>query len=386
MKVFNAFFKITSKYKFSVIIYIVVAVVISSLSSQNNPNKEITAFVSSKVDMAVIDRDHSVTSQGIYQYLDGIHNLEEIKDSKEVFQDELFFRNIEYILIIPENFEQDLIAGKDVKCESIEVPNSMSGIYVNMQIEQLMMLLRNYLTLGIEPQEALSKALLLVDQSSKVTIEEEETTTTIIPKYYNFFALMPYPLLAILIGTLGIILLVFNQEDLKKRTICSALSLKKRNLLLSIASFIVSFGVLLILLVIPLFLHGTDMLSNPLYKYLVLNAFAFLIVAMSVGFLAGIISKKGEHVSIYSTSISLILNFLGGVFVPLSLMPDKVIIISKFLPTYWYTQAIESIAKNRILEGKSLDNVLFSIGIQFIFAIVIFGVALVISRKKAQEA
>lgn len=386
MKVFNTFFKITFKYKFTIILYIVISVLISSLSAGSNPNKEVTSFESSKVPMAIIDRDQSVTSQGIYNYLDGIHYLKEIEDNKEVFQDELFYRNIVYILIIPENFEKDLIAGNDVKCENIEVPNSISGMYVNMQLEQMIKLLKNYLTLGIEPEEAFNKTLSLVNQSTKVSLDVKETTATVIPKYYNFFAFMPYPLLAILIGILGIVLLVFNGEDLKKRTICSSLSLKKRNFLLSMASLIVSFAVLLILLVIPLFLYGTEMLSNPLYKYLVLNSFAFLIVAMSIGFLAGIISKKEEHISIYSTSISLILNFLGGVFVPLSLMPEKVISLSKFLPTYWYTQAIEGIANNRVLEGKILENVLFSIGIQFIFALVIFGVALVISRKKAQEA
>jgi ABC-2 type transport system permease protein len=385
MKVFNTFFKITYKNKFTFILYIIIFVAISSMTSQNNPT-QVESFESSKVSMAVIDRDHSVTSQGIYDYLDGIHNLVEVKDSKEAFQDELYYRNVAYILIIPENFEKDLIAGKEVNCENIEVPGSISGIYVNMQLEQVIKILKNYLTIGIEPQEAWNKTLTIVNQNTKVTVDVEETTATSIPKYYNFFAIMPYPLLAILIGALGIILLVFNQEDLKRRTICSSLSLKKRNSQLAIASFIISFGVLIILLIIPFFLYGSEMLSNPLYKYLLLNSFAFLIVSMSIGFLAGIISKKEEHVSIYSTSVSLFLNFLGGIFVPLSIMPEKVVFFSKFLPTYWYTQVIEVLAKNRVIEGKSLDTVLFSIAIQFAFALAIFGIALVISRKKAQEA
>lgn len=386
MKVFSTFFKIANKNKFTFVLYVIIFMLISSLTSNYNKQDEMVSFESSKVSMAVIDRDHSVTSQGIYDYLDGIHNLVQIEDSKESFQDELYYRNVVYILIIPENFESDLIAGKEVNCENVEVPNSITGIYVNMQLNQLIKLMKSYLTLEVKPQEALNKTIALMNQTTKVSLDVKETAATSLPDYYYFYANIPYPLVAILVGTLGIILLVFNQEDLRRRTICSALPLKKRNLQLSIASLIVSFGVLIILILLSFILYGTDMLSNPIYKYLILNALAFLLVSMSLGFLTGIISKKEEHVAIYSTSFSLFLNFLGGVFVPLSIMPEKVILISKFLPTYWYMQVIEVAKKNRILEGKSLDNVMFSIGIQFLFAAVIFGISLVISRNKAQHA
>lgn len=386
MKVFSTFFKITYKYKFTFILYVFIFILISSLTANYNKESQIESFESSKVLMAVIDRDHSVTSQGLYEYLNDIHDLVELEDSKEVFQDELFYRNVSYILIIPENFENDLIAGREVHCENIEVPNSISGLYVNMQLEQFLKFLKNNLILGIKPQEALTKTISLINQSTPVSIDIKETTATNVPSYYNFFANMPYPLVAILIGTLGIILLVFNQEDLRRRTVCSALPLRKRNYHLTLASLVVSLGILFVLILLAFILYGTDMLSNPIYKYLVLNSFAFLIVSMSLGFLAGTISTKEEHVSIYSTSVSLFLNFLGGVFVPLSIMPEKVIFFSRLLPTYWYMQVIDNVKKNRILEGKSFDNVMYSIGIQFIFAAVIFGISLVISRNKAQHA
>lgn len=386
MKVFNTFFKITKKNIGTLFIYLVIFFGVSILNAMFGNNNQVESFESAKITMAVIDRDQSTSSQGIRNYLSQNHYLKELKDDKEVFQDELYNNNVSYILIIPKNFQQDLIAGKEVKCENIQTPNSFSGMYVNMQLEQYLKLLKNYLSLDVDPEIAVEQTLSLTSQNTQVSMRVKETTAHEVPPYYAFFALMPYPLAAILISMLGVILLIFNKEDLKKRMICSSLTLRKRNFQLALASLLISFIVLLLLIVLPLVIYGTGMFANPIYKYLVLNSFAFLFVAMSLGFLAGTLSKTDEHVAMYSTSFSMLLCFLGGVFVPLSLMPEKVIYFSKLLPSYWYTQGIEIMQKNRIIVGETYHNLMCNIGIQFLFAIVIFGISLVISRQRAQEA
>lgn len=55
--------------------------------------------------MAVIDRDHSALSEGLKAYLGQSQELVELEDKKEVLQEELYYGNIEYVLVIPEGFE-----------------------------------------------------------------------------------------------------------------------------------------------------------------------------------------------------------------------------------------------------------------------------------------
>ncbi len=54
--------------------------------------------------MAVIDRDGSSLSKGLSEYLGNYQDLVDIEDDPAVIQEELFYRNVYYVVIIPENF------------------------------------------------------------------------------------------------------------------------------------------------------------------------------------------------------------------------------------------------------------------------------------------
>ncbi|MDD5935334.1 MAG: ABC transporter permease [Clostridiales bacterium] len=386
MKVYSTFMKIVKKNLGTIFMYIGIFVAVSLVSASFGVQPSVGSFEASKISMAVIDRDHTATSQGIYDYLDQTQKLKNLDDDKEVFQDELFYRNVHLIIIIPENFETDLTAGKDIHLESIVVPNSTDGIYVKLQLEQYLSTLKNYLTLGINPQEALQKTNDLMSQQTPVSIQASETAVDSVPKYYNYFALMPYALMGIMVSVLAMVLLAFNEEDLRKRTICSSYPLRKRNLSLSLGSLTIAVAVMLILLILPLLMYGTDMLHDNNYIYLILNAVVMMLFSTSLGFLIGLISKKVEHVAVFSTTFALGLNFLGGIFVPLSIMPKAVINISKFFPTYWYSINSGILSQNNKLIGQNLTDVNFGILIQLAFTVALFGVALVISHRRNQTA
>lgn len=385
MKVFNTFFKITKKNIGTIIMYIAISVFITTVTAQQSPNNDYESFEDTSINLAVIDRDHSTTSQGIQSYLGSTNRLVELKDDMEVFQDELFYRNIYLIIIIPENFEADLIAGKEVTVQSIEVPGAYSSIYVGIQLEQYLNTLKNYLTLDIDPTTALLKTSELMSQQVDVTLQTKETAVTEVKDYYRFYNFMPYAIIAIMTSILGTVLLVFNQEDLRRRTICSAVSLKSRNTQLALGCCILAVGILSVLTIIPIVIYGTECFTDPNFIYLILNSVAMMLVATAVGFFVGTISKKTEHIGIWSTGLSLGLNFLGGIFVPLSYMPEKVINISKFIPTYWYSTTSTILSGNSIIKGDNLKDVLFGILIQCAFAIVIFGITLIVSRQKSQH-
>lgn len=385
MKVYSTFFKIIKKNIGTVIMYIAIFVFVSLLTASFGSTPSVTSFEASKTSMAVIDRDHTTTSQGIYDYLSKTQQLIDLEDDIEVFQDELYYRNVNLIIIIPENMEADLIAGKEIHIESIEEPNSQSGIYIELQLEQYLSILKNYLNLGVTPTEALTKTNDLMSKQTAVSVQVSENAVISTPKYYNYFALMPYALTGIMVSILGMVLLAFNQEDIKRRTICSSFSLKKRNLSLVLGCLTFAIGILLVLLILPLLIYGTDMLSSSVYIFFVLNALAMMIFSASLGFLIGLISKTVDHVGAYGTTFSLGLNFLGGVFVPLSVMPKSVINVSKFFPTYWYSLTSTILAENSKITGKNLNDVIYNILIQVGFAVVIMGVALVFSRRKNQS-
>ncbi len=76
------------------------------------------------------------------------------------------------------------------------------------------------------------------------------------------------------------------------------------------------------------------------------------------------------------------MSFLGGIFVPREVLGAKVIALSKFLPTYWYVNAVEAIQEVKI-NPSILKEFKINIGVQFLFAIAMFAVALAGTKLKS---
>lgn len=386
MIVFKTFFKLLTKNKWSFFINLVIFLSLSSIAVRNgSPDSQIN-FKDIKLKLAVIDRDHSTTSKELKDYIGELHILTELEDDPEVFQDELYFNSVYEIIIIPAGFEENLIAGKDMPLETLEAPDAGATALSSIQFDQIMKFFKTYLALGYTPSDAMIKTKDIMQTNASVNMQLDKNSLEEVPTYNYYFQFLPYPMVAILVSCISLILILFNDKDVKNRTVCASFSLKKRNFELSIANITVSVSIWIILMLFPFILVGTDMIHSGVYGFYLLNSFTFLIVSFSISYLIGIFSKSVEAVGIFSNSVSLGLCFLGGVFVPQSVMSKQVLYISKFLPSYWYVVTNKIIGKNTKLVGSGLKDVMFGILIQLCFAIAIFGIALVISKRKTQAS
>ncbi len=384
MIVFKTFFKLLAKNKWSIVINLVVFLGIASIAVRSGSPEDQINFKDIKLKLAVIDRDQSTTSIELKSYIGELHQLTELEDDPVVFQDELYFNSVYEILIIPAGFEEGLFSGKDIPLEIIEAPDAGVTTLANIQFDQIIRFLKTYFALGLEPSEAMTKAKEIMQTNASVNIQLDNHSLEEAPSYNYYFQYLPYPMVAILISCISLILIIFNEKDLKNRTVCASFSLKKRNLELSLANIMVSIIIWIILMIFPFILYGTDMIHSGVYGYYLLNSFSFLIVSFSISYLVGIFSNSEEAVSVFSTSVSLGLCFLGGVFVPNSVMSKQVLYFSKFLPSYWYVITNELIGKNTELVGNDLKDVIYGILIQLCFAIAIFGISLAVTKRKTQ--
>ena len=75
------------------------------------------------------------------------------------------------------------------------------------------------------------------------------------------------------------------------------------------------------------------------------------------------------------------LSFLGGVFVPQAVMSRSVLVVTKYLPTFWFMQANEAIELSGF-SGGGRSAVYSSILIQLGFALAIFLAALFLSKER----
>lgn len=386
MPVFKTYFKIAKKNAVATSIYVVIFIALALLMASNAKNTADTGFKASSVSIGIVDRNQSESSKAIIDYLSDIHSIRMLEDDKEVLQDELFFDNVSYILIIPANFEKDMLDQKDVSLECIKTPNSNSGMYVDIQVEQLIKTLKTYVLAGYDINSAMTATKAVLSINTEVTLQQNNSTTENIPAFYYYYGFLPYIFIAILIQLTSINLLVFNKLDVKKRNICSSLSLKSRNAQLALGSLISSIGVYLLMIAISFILYRNELPSADIIPYYLLNSFAFTLVALSISYFVGTIAPTVEAVSAYTNIFSLGLSFIGGIFVPLSVMSEQVKAIAKFTPTYWYSTVNNIIMDLTKVTGNNFKSAFTGIFIQLCFALAFFSVALVISKKKTEQA
>lgn len=381
MQVFKAFFITLKKQSFSILIYFIIFLVLSLVLSGNGRTQTEVVYNDAKIKVAVFDRDNTALSKSLYDYLNKTQELVSIKDDKESISDELFYRNVEYVLIIKTGFEEKIKSGSyEDLLENVKVPDSISGKLLDNKINQYLSVLSAYTAGGLTTDEAAAKTLETADLSAKVTLLKVEGKQAEKSSAYYFYSYIPYVLICMLISGLGSILIIFRKKDLNQRIKCSALTETGRNTALILASLL--FGLVcwavFILLSVILYKGEVTGIKGGLF---LLNSLVFLFVAMSLTYLVSFLVKTPSALNMASNIIGLGLSFLGGIFVPQEYMSSSVLRFSKFLPTYWYVvtnQTIESFNST----AEQFHIVIRNLGIEAVFAVIIFAAAILLSRSR----
>lgn len=380
MQVFNCFFKIVKKNMLAIMIYCIVflglSIVISMVAVQNDTKE----FEKMKIKVSVIDRDQSELSKALTNYIGKKHTLVEMKDDKEAMQDNLFARAVEYILIIPQDFQKKMENKEDTHTENIKVPGSYSGYFLDNQISQYLKSIRTYQSLGMSTLEASANAAEDMEMQGQVSMQDE-TVKANMPSIYYYFLYLPYAFLAIFINGIGPVLIAFQKKDIKKRNDCSAMSLLSRNKQLILGNIVFAAVVWLIFMLAATLLYKGE-IFEPNIKYALINTIAFLLLSASIAYLVGMNVKNSESMSMIVNSVSLGLCFLGGIFVPQEVMSEKVLAFSRFIPSYWYVKVNSLLGNTSGISSTMVNDVWIGILIQVGFAVAIFAITLVLLKRK----
>lgn len=383
MQVFKAFFKIVRKNLTPIMMYLIIFLVITVIMTMNIKDTQVTSFSATSLDVAVVDRDHTTFSEALRDYIGKNHTVRELKDEKESLQESLYYRDVDYILIIPEGFANKLEQGQtEDLIENVKVPDSFSGIFVDNQVNTYVKALKTYIDAGFTDEEAVQQSLDAVNQSTKVNMVNAAKEDGKPTEYY-YYEFLPYVFVCILIIGLGPILMTYKQKDLAARNKASAMSLKSLNLQLAAGSIVFGILVWLAFIVGSIVIIGPEVVFCTTGLLRILNAFIFMLVSMSIAILLSNLLTSLNALNLVSNVIGLGMSFVCGIFVPRDVLASGVVTASKFLPAYWYVDAAEYIQNYKT--SPELSTILVDYGVQILFAVALFAIAMVISKIKVKE-
>ncbi len=387
MTVFRGFMTITRRNLPIAIMYIIIFVSIAVMAQQSRSEDNISGFQADSLDISIIDRDQSTLSRGLADYLAKYHNLAETPDDPAAIQDRMFYRDIQYLVTIPEGFEKEYLAGRDKKLPVTKIPGSSSGFYADQQITTFLNAVRTMSAGGFSVEESIESMIDGEADDAQITMLDKNGHGGSMPDHSILYQFLPYVLVSILCYVLCYITLAFNNTDVRRRLLCSSVSGRQQNLQLILGYLVVGIAVWGILNLLPAVLYGRTYLEDPHLPHYLLNTFLVMLNSLALAFLLGIFVARQELVSAVVNVVTLGMSFTCGVFVDMEILGKGIKKAAHFLPLYWYEVNNGLLGYNAEFSSHQYRTLYTGYGIQLLFAAAIFCVALVfVKNKRKTEA
>lgn len=358
-------------------IFLLVAVSMVHLSSGE---KSSGSYSQQRLSIGVVDRDNSLWSKTLVEYLEQYHDVTIMEDDMDALAESVYRSDIVYAVMIPENFLETCILGEET-IETLTESGSQWEYYVNGRIDSFVNTAKVLLAGGYSSEEAAQHTLETAEIQAQVRLESSREDAAV----YNVFRFMPYLYFSILCFVLGLIQKEYQNIDIRRRLLASSLTLKSQNLQSLLAFFTIGMLSWVLCEGIGVLTCASEFWDNPNRWLIFLNGFTIMLAALAASYFVGSMAKTASAVNGMANVLSLGFCFLGGIFVPLELLTGVIKDIGQFFPTYWYAQNISILSFNDTLTDSLKTTLFQGMLIQVLFAFACVAVALAIGKARRQE-
>lgn len=385
MQVYKTFCRVAYKNLPSLSIYFIMYAVMAVLLCTNSQKSLESNFQSTQLTICIQDESNSDASQALSHYLGSIHHIVTLENDPQVLQDQLYYRTVDCILTIPDDFETRLLAMEtDALIENAKIPGSSTGYFVDAQIQQYLSGIQTYIASGLSLEEAVDHMKADVNSLDNVNVVQLSTDATAQDQgTFRFYQYLPYVMILVLLCGLAPVILVFQKPLLRSRMDCSSLPGSRKTLETMMGIGTYSLFIWICFLVLGFLLCGSSMFTGHGLLAL-LNSFVFLLFTLGLTLLVTNFHLDNNSLNLLANLTGLGMAFTTGVFVPQSMLSPKLLSFSRWLPSYWYIRA------NNMLGGFS-DTTFTSkdywscIGIELAFVVTMYALAFAFSKVRRQK-
>ena len=378
MTVFKTFWKVVKKYKFVVILYTVMLIGFGGVNM--SVNKSNTTFTDSKPDIFIVNQDENIgITKNLIEYMTKNANIVEVENTEEALDDALFYRDISYVMYIPENYRNDVLNKLnptiDIKTTGdyeASLAEMMLGRYVNIQ--------KTYVNNMENEDEIISQINNTIDKKSEIEIASKIDVGKA-EKMASYFNFSSYSIMAVTIFIICTVLSSFRKEPVKKRIIISSMDYKKHNFLLLVSSFIFCVIVWGVYVVLAMVLLGDIVLSTNGILYII-NTFVFTICCLSISLCISTVVKSKNAINGIINVFALGSAFLCGAFIPTYMLPSSVLKVAHVLPAYWYINSNNRLKTLEQISYEKLQPILINTVVLLGFTVLFIILNNIISKKK----
>ena len=393
MSTFKTSLRIVAAHWMYVLVYLVWLSMLGLLTGVAQGADASDRVEETTVSVAVVDRDGSTISQGIKRYVESVGEAQDLEDSERAMQDATAHNRIDYILIIPAGYGQEVrraarAGGEPPRMDSVIGYESASGALMNVRIDSYAGQVVDYLSAVTEDP---ARAVALADDTTARSVPAQRITrdATPLPRSLAVYAQFSlYPLVAFAVVAISALMTALGRRAVRSRLAAAPVSGGSRGLgllgaclVIGVVGWLWIFG-----LGIAVFGAGSVTASAPLLGVVGAALGAYTLVAVAVGFLIGQLGLGSSAANAVANIGGMALSFIAGAWIPSGWLPDAVVAVSRFTPGYWAVRAISGAHTAASMSADTIGLLLADCGVCALFALAIAAVGLGVGRTRTRAS
>lgn len=385
MQAFKLYFRVIARGAAATIgvYFVIFSLLVFMFNSTEGNSVNLDGFQARKVNTILINRDDSELSKGLAGFLAENAHTTDYTDRPQEVPDALFYRAAEYALTIPEGYGKAFWSEAPMRLQTTVIPNSASGRMMDGLVQQYLKTVQLYRTAA--PDKPLSVVLEEArgDLAVRAQVEMSEAAPADNSPLHNFFNYLAYPLLAVLCFSITSAMLVVGRGDVKRRTLCAPIWPAAYAWQMFLGNAVLSLVIWAMYMAYAVMLHGGALFTQA-GLLLLANSLLFSIVCLAVGFLASSIVTVKTAAALCNT-LALGFCFLGGAFVPQSMLSQTVKNLAVVDPVFWFIKSNDIICSLQTFDAQTLRPVWINMLVLALFAAAFLAVALLTSKHRRKR-
>lgn len=399
MSTFKTALRMALAHPFYLLIYTVfislMGVFLAASVSWNS--SQLTEYKPYDASVIVVDRDDSDLSRALTKHLGSRFELVTgVGENTYDLADALSKSNsakgsADCVFFIPEGFEDDLVAaaraGESLpKLDVTYGAGTMAAALSSAEASRWISLAGA--AAALEPTAsngAVAKAAEhAAAKRAKVEIEQvkvDSTAAATLESYFNFGA---YAIISSVIVSVGLVFSGMNEPERVRRMDAVPISERQRSLAVFAAAVLtVCIWFVSSMMGVVGFAGAVAEVGVGRVCLALAATFALACTPLAVGFALSSLGAREELLNGVGNSLGMLMTFLGGAWMPLSLMGPAVQTVAHFVPTYWVNDAIGK-ALSSDLTSAALGDIACDLGVTVLFAAAISAAGLALARAKSR--
>lgn len=399
MSTFKTAFRMALAHPFYLLIYTVfislMGVFIAASVSWNS--SQLTEYKPYDTNVIVIDRDDSDLSRALTKHLGSRFELVTgVGDDTYDLADALSKSNsakgsADCVFFIPEGFEDDLVAaaraGESLpKLDVTYGAGTMAAALSSAEASRWISLAGA--AAALEPTASNGDVAKAAEHAAakraEVQIERvkvDSAAAATLESYFNFGA---YAIISSVIVSVGLVFSGMNEPERVRRMDAGPISERQRSLAVFAAAVLtVCIWFVSSMMGVVGFAGAVAEVGVGRVCLALAATFALACTPLAVGFALSSLGAREELLNGVGNLLGMLMTFLGGAWMPLSLMGPAVQTVAHFVPTYWVNDAIgKALASD--LTSAMLGDIACDLGVTVLFAVGIAAAGLALSRTKSR--